>query len=216
MGSRGADKIDREFGPTVRSLRLDADMSQEELAMRLSERGLRLSQAVIGKIERGERKVTVGEADSIANALGSSLSEILMGASYVTSQILRERLHTLRDELIQAMRNFESGQAIAAMEAQSLDQVDFLLTSLILESTEEVLQSYRKDKIAENTSRQHRDSLDSDGESQDSPTPAFDSGGIFDQWAAKFGDQVELVPQPHALATIINRQLPAEPPNADG
>ncbi|MET9632174.1 helix-turn-helix transcriptional regulator [Lentzea sp. NPDC006480] len=54
--------IEQHVATNVREFRERADMSQEELARRMSERGFGFSQATIWKIENGQRTVKISEA----------------------------------------------------------------------------------------------------------------------------------------------------------
>ena len=73
------EHVDSEFGTTLKSVRRERDLSQDELATRVSALGYPMSQATIGKIERGERRVTVGEAVTLANVLGYTLDGLVGG-----------------------------------------------------------------------------------------------------------------------------------------
>jgi transcriptional regulator with XRE-family HTH domain len=61
----------RKFGTTVRRLRLEAKMSQEEFADLCG-----LHRTYIGLIERGERIVTIDTASKLAVALNVSLAQL--------------------------------------------------------------------------------------------------------------------------------------------
>lgn len=64
--------ITRTFGKNVRKIRKHLDLSQERLA-ELSG----LHRTYIGSIERGERNITLVNAERIARALDVKLSELL-------------------------------------------------------------------------------------------------------------------------------------------
>ena len=66
------EALARRFGEMVRHLRLERGYSQEEFAFRV-----KLHQTYVSSIERGERNVTIGTADRIAKALGTTLSSML-------------------------------------------------------------------------------------------------------------------------------------------
>ena len=61
----------RRFGELVRRLRTERGYSQEEFAFRVG-----LHQTYVSSVERGERNVTIGTATKIAEALGTTLSEM--------------------------------------------------------------------------------------------------------------------------------------------
>lgn len=63
----------KRFGELVRRLRLEKGYSQEEFAFRV-----KLHQTYVSSVERGERNVTIGTAQRIAVALGTTLSEIFV------------------------------------------------------------------------------------------------------------------------------------------
>jgi transcriptional regulator with XRE-family HTH domain len=63
------EALAKRFGELVRSLREDAGYSQEEFSFRSG-----LHQTYVSSVERGERNVTIGTADKIARALGTTLA----------------------------------------------------------------------------------------------------------------------------------------------
>lgn len=67
------------LGKRIKSLRKEAGMSQEELAFKAS-----ISPAHLGQIERALKNPTLDTIDSIAQALGVSLSQLFDGADDIT------------------------------------------------------------------------------------------------------------------------------------
>lgn len=63
-------RIIREFGKTVRQIRLKQDISQEELG-----RIAKLHRTYIGMIERGEKNITLENIEKIANALDTPIQK---------------------------------------------------------------------------------------------------------------------------------------------
>ena len=61
--------MSRRFGELVRRLRRERGYSQEQFSFRVG-----LHQTYVSSVERGERNVTIGTADRIARALGTSLA----------------------------------------------------------------------------------------------------------------------------------------------
>ena len=66
--------ITHAFGNRIRNLRLAQGISQEALADRAN-----LHRTYIGAVERGERNITLLNANRIASALGVSLAECVEG-----------------------------------------------------------------------------------------------------------------------------------------
>ena len=64
--------ITQQFGSSMRQVRQSLSLSQEELAERSG-----LHRTYIGSVERGERNITLINAEKIANALGVKLEELL-------------------------------------------------------------------------------------------------------------------------------------------
>lgn len=65
------------FGQTMRALRVRAGYTQEQLAERLKEFGIRLHFSAISKMESGDRQIRLNEAVALANILGVLLSDAL-------------------------------------------------------------------------------------------------------------------------------------------
>ena len=65
------EELARRFGKLVRRLRQEEGYSQEDFSFRVG-----LHQTYVSSIERGERNVTIGTADRIADALGVTLAEL--------------------------------------------------------------------------------------------------------------------------------------------
>ena len=65
------ETLARRFGKLVRRLRQERGYSQEEFSFRVG-----LHQTYVSSVERGERNVTIGTADRIAKALGTTMAEL--------------------------------------------------------------------------------------------------------------------------------------------
>ena len=63
------EELAKRFGELVRRLRLEKGYSQEDFSFRVG-----LHQTYVSSVERGERNVTIGTADRIAGALGTTLA----------------------------------------------------------------------------------------------------------------------------------------------
>lgn len=62
----------KQIGLNIRRIRLEFEISQEELAIRAG-----LDRTYVGGVERGERNISVLNLKKIANALGFETSKIL-------------------------------------------------------------------------------------------------------------------------------------------
>jgi transcriptional regulator with XRE-family HTH domain len=69
----GEEALARRFGKLVRRLRVEKGYSQEAFSFRVG-----LHQTYVSSVERGERNVTIGTADKIARALGTTLSSMFL------------------------------------------------------------------------------------------------------------------------------------------
>jgi transcriptional regulator with XRE-family HTH domain len=74
MESQGRDVL---FGRRLRYMREEAGLTQQQLADVMRAAGFRIYRSTIGKIEAGERVVSVGEATEFADVLGIDLRELI-------------------------------------------------------------------------------------------------------------------------------------------
>ena len=72
--------ITEQFGRRVRYFRKLRNLSQDELAELCG-----LHRTYIGSVERGERNITLLNADKIANALSVNLAELVSRCKLITS-----------------------------------------------------------------------------------------------------------------------------------
>lgn len=66
------EEIQRQFGDSLRQMRHEADLSQEELAHRAD-----LDRSYVGSVERGERNITLLNVVRLARALSVPPAELL-------------------------------------------------------------------------------------------------------------------------------------------
>lgn len=99
-------------------------MSQDGVAESMRELGFEMSQPVVGKIERGVRKVSIGEAEALAAVLGVSLQTLLAGPSKVKLEYADRHLRTLIKDVELAMERFRGGQMALAVFADSIGHDD--------------------------------------------------------------------------------------------
>ncbi|WP_272506363.1 helix-turn-helix domain-containing protein [Salinibacter ruber] len=65
------ERIQQAFGDSLRSARLDAELSQEELAHRA-----KLDRSYVGSVERGERNISLENIVKLSRALEISLADL--------------------------------------------------------------------------------------------------------------------------------------------
>ena len=65
------EELAKRFGELVRRLRRERGYSQEDFSFRVG-----LHQTYVSSVERGERNATLGTADRIARALGTTLADL--------------------------------------------------------------------------------------------------------------------------------------------
>jgi transcriptional regulator with XRE-family HTH domain len=65
------------FGKRLRNLREEAGLTQQQLADEMRKRGSKMHRSTIGKIEAGERVMSIGEAAQFADVLGIDLREMV-------------------------------------------------------------------------------------------------------------------------------------------
>ena len=68
---------DAAFGRRLRHLREQAGLTQQQLADVMREAGSKMHRSTIGKIEAGERVMSIGEAAQFTDRLGVNLAELL-------------------------------------------------------------------------------------------------------------------------------------------
>lgn len=124
-----APDVRSTFASRVRQVREGQGWSQEELARRLSEVGLRLDPTAITRLERGERSVRVEEAVAVAQTLGVPLDELLQssgrvgleqasslmkryGALSVTLTKAQEELDYVREQLVETFAKYPDAAGI--------------------------------------------------------------------------------------------------------
>lgn len=105
-------QIDADFGDRFAKARSKRGMSQEYVVEEMAKRGYQMHVTAIGKIQRGDRRVTIGEAAALASILEVPLETLTGGADldvWTTiaatrnSEIMaRERM----DAFAQAMASF--------------------------------------------------------------------------------------------------------------
>jgi transcriptional regulator with XRE-family HTH domain len=104
---------DKEFASNMKRIREMQNMSQGELARRITDLGVEgFHQTTVSRIEKGERLVRLGEARHIARALGRPIEHLLTPHSEI-EPIERldtdlKRLSELRNSIPKALQEYES------------------------------------------------------------------------------------------------------------
>jgi transcriptional regulator with XRE-family HTH domain len=70
------DSADAVFARRLRDTRAVAGLTQQQLADRMTAAGHKMFRSQIGKIENGDRPVTISEATALADALGVTLADL--------------------------------------------------------------------------------------------------------------------------------------------
>ena len=83
---------DQDFARLLRVERLIAGLTQEQVVEKMSALGYsNFHQATVFKIEAGKRRVTVGEAHSLAQVLGIPLTHLLPATSHQKKTYAKRR-----------------------------------------------------------------------------------------------------------------------------
>lgn len=99
-----SDFSDSIFARRLREVRQQADVTQQQLAARMTQVGHKLHRSAIAKIELGERPVTIGEAVQLAGILGVPLMELVTDRGAATEG---ERKHAARVEAQITVRSLQ-------------------------------------------------------------------------------------------------------------
>jgi transcriptional regulator with XRE-family HTH domain len=134
--------VDREIGRRVREGRQALGMSQDALAEAMTTAGFGFHVTTIGKIERGERKVTLGEAGALASALSQSVEMLMNGNTpfYWASKGLFDAQAPLeKAATLYRDAQFRFALAIDADTGLSSGERDLAIESLLAMSPEQVV-----------------------------------------------------------------------------
>lgn len=130
----GEPDPDAVFARCLRAAREAAGLTQKQLADHMTGRGYQMRQGTISKIEAAERFVWLGEAISLAEAVGASLTDLLtpppepgdLAKAIAERAGYRRRrnqafsqVEQLKEQLAVARRDFR--EASAAFEAAELE-----------------------------------------------------------------------------------------------
>jgi transcriptional regulator with XRE-family HTH domain len=113
-----ADLARRTFGESVKKYRLANEWTQDTLARTITANGVKATQTMIAKIERGERPTSIGEAAVIAASFGVPVQALLpldkesanathLGALLTNFHTRLDRLQDLRLEVSEYEEDLE-------------------------------------------------------------------------------------------------------------
>lgn len=118
MPSDSTPDSDALFAANLRLLREEARISQEELASRMTDRGWRFHQTTVNKIENGERKVSIGEADGLARALHVRLESLLIRSD--TMEYRAHRINRAVQDVSAATRQLNEPLTVITKDLRSI------------------------------------------------------------------------------------------------
>lgn len=99
--------MDDTFAEALKLARLAAGLSQADVAAEMAQHGYDVGQPTIGKIERGERRVSIGEGVALSAIVGQPTRMLLNGGPELRLALASANLERRRDELERAERLFE-------------------------------------------------------------------------------------------------------------
>lgn len=172
-GRVDAKTMDERFAEAFRLARQAAGLSQAEVAAQMAAYGYELNQPVIGKIERGERRVSIGEGEALSAIVNRSTRTLLEGEHTLRTELGSEHLLKRRAALKEAIERFQSAQ-LALAQALDIEErrgnhawstyVDNIADSMLNETPRDVLDEYEKDVRAGMAAYRLRDGMDEDTE----------------------------------------------------
>jgi transcriptional regulator with XRE-family HTH domain len=116
------DSPDAIFARRLRAIRQGADLTQQQLAERMTATGTRMHRSGIAKIESGDRVVSVGEAIQLAAVLGVDLAEL------VTDPAAYDEAHRRR---VEAQAEVQSLRHLAAERRRLLQEQQLLYDNAV-------------------------------------------------------------------------------------
>ena len=219
MGKRDYKGDDDRFASAFKFARVEAELSQESVAEQMRDLGFDMSQPVVGKIERGNRRVSIGEAEALASIVKTSLSALLAGPRFLRLEKAMNEMKRRRNDLIEAALRYQGGQQALAMLGDELRRDGDLdayetevLEDQLFESIHDVMDEVRRDNIGINLGRQIRDDLD-EGDtdergdtSSDEPeriVSSADGASFLSRFGDHFGDEVNHAVDYNAMVAIL-------------
>jgi len=113
------------FAANLRLLRDHRELSQESLAKQMTERGYRWQQATVYKIEKGERRMQLGEALAVAAILGVPVDRMAEGTGDIVAlSKIKKALAELADLRQRLERNVQAYESTRRQLRSMTDQSD--------------------------------------------------------------------------------------------
>ncbi|MFE5189219.1 helix-turn-helix domain-containing protein [Streptomyces sp. NPDC056628] len=109
------------IGRNMRRIRENLDLSQADLAERLTKLGYRFHQTQVAKVERGERAVRVNEWIAIAEALGIQPMALMAGGLGTDDAVFEARLQFER--MRSAVEDASSRLYQAGLDLETVNQL---------------------------------------------------------------------------------------------
>jgi len=185
--------LDARFADGFREARIAAGLSQEKVADEMRALGFDMSQPVVGKLERGDRKVSIGEAEALASIVGVRLYQLEAGPSNVKLEHAVRHFDTLVQGVREAIDRFRSGQVALAMLADEIGlenlaalDVETIAWNLDM-SPADIVRSVELGHIEENVGRRAREDIEA-GEDR---YPGSYEAGFLSGFLARNGDTID-------------------------
>jgi transcriptional regulator with XRE-family HTH domain len=127
--------IDQNIAANLRTYREADNVSQDELAQRMADRGFGFSQATIWKIERGQRPVRASELVALAHSLGVKSSTSLTykpdaARHQVQLEQANRNAHRAYQELKEAAAEYLDAQVELVVAARQAHDAGLAVTEL--------------------------------------------------------------------------------------
>lgn len=159
-------QLDKKFAAAVRFARIQSGLSQSDVAEQMREMGFDISQPVVGKIERGIRKVTVGESRALARIVGKDVDRLLRGDRELKIEAGVDHLRAVMATAKDALARVQGAQLALAMALDMVpsDSVSEYVTEaaehLISMTPTDIVADFERETIAESTARNRLDELE--------------------------------------------------------
>lgn len=114
------DDLGARFARNVRATREQRNLSQAQLAKKMSDYGHRWAQNTIQRIEHQQRRVDIAEADALARALAVTVDALLADGPEHSTDAPLERIRQALDELEESEADLARAQQRHARATRQL------------------------------------------------------------------------------------------------